>query len=468
MERLSRRRLLGRIGVAGGLGLAALAATGCGPPLPSPGGLIQEFAGQARQATGAAPPPKQLHWITPIAPPAETIAAATADLDRNRALGWQRMLDPWKSAHPDITLLHEVVASDKLPDRQLALVRSGGPADVAYTDWGGALGEAGIVDPLDVGPLARQIVPVALAPQSAGNQVYALPIFLTCLGLYLNQDRFQQADLNPATPLRDWSSFENAVQKLTDRSQQRYGFDVFGSGSPLAGQMRYAPFLWSAGGSFFDDDGVAATWNQAPGMEAVNYLARLSQNYAAPGSAVATTDQLVQSWLSGKTATLVAGPELVGEIDSRSLTYGVQSVPAYIQGQASSLAMSAGASALFAISRHKDWGLDFIRYLASKDAQVAGLSSLPLLPANAQAGDDAPVFRTNATLSEFLRILREDDVHSFPLARGHNTEIQQIFRAYLGVALQGLSTPESAWNKSAAAATALLKALPTPTSRASG
>ena len=49
------------------------------------------------------------------------------------------------------------------------------------------------------------------------------------------------------------------------------------------------------------------------------------------------------------------------------------------------------------------------------------------------------------------------------MPRSHGSEVAEIFRAYLGVALQGLATPLVAWNKSAGEATALLKTLPTPT-----
>jgi ABC-type glycerol-3-phosphate transport system substrate-binding protein len=373
------------------------------------------------------------------------------------------MLAPWQAANPSIDLVRHVVAPSDLAGAEMALAKSGGPADVAYTDWGAMLGDAGVVDPLDVGPLARTIVAVAFAPHSSGNQVYALPVFLSCLGLYLGHARFQDAELDPKAPLRSWSAFETAAQKLTDRARRRYGSDVFGSGTPRSGQMRYGPFLWSAGGSFFDDAGAKATWNDPPGLDAIIFLARLSQNYATPGSATAADETLLGNWLAGRTALLLAGPEVVPRIDARGLAYSVQSVPAYIQGQASSIAMSAGASALFAISKHKDWALDFVRYLADKDAQVAGLTTAPLLPANSDAGDDAPVFQGNPVLAEFLRILREDDVHAFPLARSHNSEIQAIFRAYLGVALQGLITPELAWSKSTAEATTLLAASATPT-----
>ena len=453
----SRRWLLGRLAGLGAASLAGAVATACGGPfaVPDPRALVGDALGQAQQATGAAPVPKLLHWITPIPPPNETLAANPIGSSRVRAQGWAATLDPWKAAHPEIRLVHHIAAFDDLTPQQLAAAKSGSPADVAYTDAGRTLGEAAIVDPLDLGPLGRKIVPVALVGQTAQDQVYALPVFLSCLGLYVGHERFRAAELDPAVPLRDWSSLETAAQKLTNRARQRYGLDVFGSGSPLSGQVRYAPFLWSAGGSFFDDAAAKATWNERPGLDSIRYLARLAQNYASPGAAVAEDAALLQNWLSGQTAMLLAGPELTAEIDPSALPYGVQSVPAYIQGQASSLASSAGAVAVFAHSKHKDWALDFVRYLAGRDAQVAGLAHLPLLPANVDAGDEADVFKSSKPLGAFLRILREDDVHAFPLARAHNPEIQRIFQAYLGVALQGLATPEAAWNKSVAAANKL-------------
>jgi multiple sugar transport system substrate-binding protein len=382
---------------------------------------------------------------------------------QNQMLGWDAMLVPWQATHPSITLVQDVVPAETLTEKQIEAARGDNSVDAAYTDWGYQLGKAGVLDPLDVSTLGRKIVPVGFTLQSSLDQVYALPIFLSTLGLYLNQQRFRTAGLDPASPPRDWSTFETALLKLTDRPHSQYGFDVFGSGSPRSGQMRYAPFLWSAGGSFFSDSGDQATWNQAPGLDALMYLARVSQNYASPGSATADDATLVNNWLSGKTAVLLAGPALTAEADQREISYAIQSVPAFIQGQSSSLVMSAGAVGVFSKSKHKDWALDFAHYLASKEAQVAGLTHLRYLPANVDAGDAAPIFQSNPLFARFLRILREDDVHAFPVAPSHPSEVEEIFRVYLGAALQGVSTPRAAWNKSAADATSLLRTQPTPT-----
>ena len=462
----SRRRVLGHIASLGASACAAL-TTSC-VSVPSPGPAIERLArgllGQAQQVTGAAASPRTLTWFTPIPDPTTALARATVGSAAwSTAMGWSRILGPWQASHPAIRLVHRVAAPADLTRQQIAAARSGDPGDIAYTDWGHILGEAGVLDPLEVGPLARQIVDEAFTIQSANDQVYALPVFLSCLGLYRNHARFQDAGRSIEEPLYDWSTFETTARELTDRARQRYGFDVFGDGTPLSGQMRYGPFLWSAGGDFFNEAGDEAIWNQEPGLSAIIFLARMAQNYASPDATSADDQTLAERWLSGQTAMILFGPELTVDADQRGLEYSVQSVPAYIKGQASSLVMSAGAVGIFTASRHKDWALDFIHYLASKEAQVAGLAYLRLLPANVEAGDAAPVFQHNPPMGAFLRILREDDIHPFPLARQHNAEVQKIFQVYLGIALRGLATPEAAWNRSAREATALLKAAVTPT-----
>jgi ABC-type glycerol-3-phosphate transport system substrate-binding protein len=402
------------IGLTAAVG-ATVTACGGGRPAFDPQKAVKDFLGQAQQATGSAPVPKLLRWITPIVslrPPATDQGTPSASATPTpvptptpgnatvRELGWAAMLNPWQDSHPSITLVHQVVPDDKLTEKQIAVAQSDEQCDVAYTDWGQILGKAGVLDPLDVSALVRKIPSVAFEPHSASDQIYALPIFLSALGLYLNNKRLKDGGVDPSAPPRDWSSFETTARALTDRSRSLFGTDVFGSGSPRSGQMRYAPFLWSAGGSFFNNAGNTALWNERPGLDALIYLARLSQNYASPSSATADDATLVQNWLTGRTATLLAGPELTTQADARELDYSVQSVPAYIQGQASSLVMSAGGIGVVAKSKHKDWALDFTRYLASKDAQLAGLTYLRLLPANLDAGDAAPVFQKNVKLAQ--------------------------------------------------------------------
>ncbi|MGH7860733.1 MAG: extracellular solute-binding protein, partial [Candidatus Dormibacteraceae bacterium] len=248
---LSRRRFLGQVARLGTIGLAGLVSTGCAQPvhLPNVSGLVHQALGQAQQAASGAPPPRQLVWFTQIPPPRETLASAqTGSPSWNEAKGWAQILDAWTAAHPGITLVHRVAPAESITRQEILAARAGNPGDVAYTDWGRLLGQAGVVDPLDVSQLAREIVPMAFTAQTAGDQVYAFPVFLSCLGLYRNHRRFQDAELKTDQPLRDWPSFETAARKLTDRSHQRFGFDVFGDGSPFSGEMRYGPFLWSAGG----------------------------------------------------------------------------------------------------------------------------------------------------------------------------------------------------------------------------
>ena len=482
---LSRRQMLVRLSALGLTVALGATVSGCGGPTVSidPQRIVKEVLGQAQQATGSAPVPKLLRWITPIQslrPPATDsgtpatgatptrVPSPTPGTATLRDQGWAAMLNAWQDANPTITLVHQVVSDERLSEAQIATAASNEPCDLAYTDSGQTLGTAGVLDPLDVSALVRKIPPVAFEPHSAADQIYALPVFLTTLGLFLNNSRLKAGGVDPSQPPRDWSTFESIARALTNRSASLFGTDVFGNGSPMSGQMRYAPFLWSAGGSFYNNAGDTALWNDRTGLDALIYLARLSQNYSSPDSAVATDQTLVQNWLVGRTATLLAGPELTSDADAHGIDYSVQSIPAFIQGQASSIVMSAGGIGVFARSKHKDWALDLARYLAGKDAQLAGLTKLRLLPANLDAGDAAPVFQKNVMLAQFLRILREDDVHSFPMPRSHASEIAEIFRAYLGVALQGRATPLVAWNKSAAEATALLKALPTPTAAPRG
>ena len=283
---LSRRRLLARLATLGLTAAVGASVTACGGPTVTidPQKIAKDFLGQAQQATGSAPVPKLLRWITPIRslrPPATdsgtpSVAATPTPLPSPtpgttavRDLGWAAMLNPWQDSNPTITLVHQVVSDSQLVDLQIKTAASADPSDLAYTDGGQTLGNAGVLDPLDVSALIRKIPPVAFEPHSAADQVYALPIFLSTLGLFLNNTRLQAGGVDPSLPPRDWSSFESTARALTNRSASLFGTDVFGSGSPSSGQMRYAPFLWSAGGSFYNNAGDTALWNDRTGLDAL-------------------------------------------------------------------------------------------------------------------------------------------------------------------------------------------------------
>src|SRR5262245_28363646 len=186
---MSRRRFLAQVASIG----LATAVAGCATIRPPDvDGLLRGALGQAQQSTTEAPAPRLLHWITPIPSPIyEATPTPVSPTLQNQILGWAAMLVPWQATHPSITLTPEVVPAESLTEKQLAAARGDNSVDVAYTDWGYQLGQAGVVDPLDVSSLGRKIVPVGFTPHAGLDQVYALPIFVSPLGLYVNQQRFR-------------------------------------------------------------------------------------------------------------------------------------------------------------------------------------------------------------------------------------------------------------------------------------
>src|ERR1035437_11055623 len=105
---LSRRRLLARLATLGLTAAVGASVTACGGPAVTidPQKIAKDFLGQAQQATGSAPVPNILRWITPIRslrPPATdsgtpSVAATPTPLPSPtpgttavRDLGWAAM-----------------------------------------------------------------------------------------------------------------------------------------------------------------------------------------------------------------------------------------------------------------------------------------------------------------------------------------------------------------------------------------
>ena len=90
-----------------------------------------------------------------------------------------------------------------------------------------------------------------LEPVKKDDRYFGLPAQYYVMMLVYRTDLFEQVGLNPDIPPKDWEEFVKYGQRLTDRSENRYGFGI--RGDDLCA-WHFIDYVWQAGGDFVEID----------------------------------------------------------------------------------------------------------------------------------------------------------------------------------------------------------------------
>jgi multiple sugar transport system substrate-binding protein len=113
-----------------------------------------------------------------------------------------------------------------------------------------------------------RVYPKALEAFTLDGQLYAMPSTFSTVVLFYNKALFDAAGLDYPTADWTWEDEWEAAQRLTDRDN-----GIYGDFQPVTFHEFYK-VLAQNGGSFLSPDGKRATFNDAKGVEAAEWLLR--------------------------------------------------------------------------------------------------------------------------------------------------------------------------------------------------
>ena len=156
------------------------------------------------------------------------------------------------------------------------------------------------------------------------GQTYGIPMQYNTHYLYWNKDLFREAGLDPETPPRNFSEFQEYARILTDADEGQYGFAF------PASSMYINNFLWSAGGDWLNEDMTASAFDSPESVEVLSMLQEFGNDGVTPiGMGGADLDNL---FYAGKVAMYMNGPWLINGSKSMGLDFGIGSIPASDDG----------------------------------------------------------------------------------------------------------------------------------------
>jgi multiple sugar transport system substrate-binding protein len=296
---------------------------------------------------------------------------------------------------------------------------------------------------------ASRVYPKALAAFQVDGTQYAMPSTFSDVVLIYNKKLFDAAGLDYPTDSWTWEDEQAAAERLTDRAA-----GVYGNYQPVSFYEFYKA-LGQNGGSFLSADGKTATFNDAKGVEAAQWLIN------KPGTVMPTVAEIggvadfdTALFKSGKLAMWHNGIwQLGGLNETAGLDYDIVVEPGNVR---KNNAVFMNATAVSASTSKPAAAWKWARYLASSEQTVqTRLASSWELPAvNDQAAFDSYLALPPANRAAVFQAL--DAIALPPVIGDQQAQMQDTVTAELEKAANGEKSVQQALDDAAAAVTSLI------------
>ncbi len=262
----------------------------------------------------------------------------------------------------------------------------------AFVDLTPMIKASKIIDP-------ARFFPGPLASVTWKGGIYALPRGSNTLALYLNDDAFRRAKLDPARPPATWAELRADAAKLTDPAANRYGL-AFSAIADEEGTFQFLPWIQSAGGD----------WNKVNGAAGVSALTfwqgLIDDKLASRDTLVRAQTDSFQTFVAGNAAMAISGPwELSGPIAGARFAWSTALLPVAGPGAPHASALGEHTFGILHTSAHPAAAFRFLEYVYSQEGR--DWNEFGMLPSIRNADPKNPAHpKAYATLIEEMRYAR--------------------------------------------------------------
>jgi multiple sugar transport system substrate-binding protein len=283
------------------------------------------------------------------------------------------------------------------------------------------------------------------------GQYFGLPVSTNNLELYINNDLFEAAGLDPASPPTTWDELAEAAVTCASPDQGIVGMELFTQpGEGLTWQFQV--YLWQAGGEFLTDDLTQAAFNSEAGERALQYWLDLIDSGA----------YVISDWGlfgQGQACMVMDGSWMVGIwADTAPFEFSVAPMPYPEDGQP---ATNMGGEHIFMLTdaaARQQAAWDFIAWFTSAEVQVEWNMETGFMPIRDSVASD-PAYQewlqdNEPRLLPFVEM--QQYAHNRPPVQMY-AQLSDVFSGMLERALYGQMTVEEALTAAEVAVNSLLR-----------
>lgn len=249
----------------------------------------------------------------------------------------------FEAKYPNIKVTHVEPTKEKEREQFMTAVAGGKQPDAyrsAYPDMESYVKQgiaADITELWQANPDKGNYLPSSLNAATSNNKVYGVPNEMYVTGLLYNKKLFNEAKIDPAAALKDWNSFGEAAQKLTDPAKGQYGFAILGMDWA---DWHFEYYVWQAGGDLTEKqaDGTAKlTLTSDATVKALQYYKDLKYKYkATQKNVVQSYDDNNKDFYTGHAAAMVGASDSFRSLLPKAMDIndiGFSALPAGPSGQ---------------------------------------------------------------------------------------------------------------------------------------
>ncbi len=306
---------------------------------------------------------------------------------QSEAAGLEAVMELFRAAHPDINVTPENIPNPEFMAKiTTAVVANTRPSVtmVASERFRDLLAMGALTDMTDLvqnWERRSDFDDQRFASITADGRIYGVPAFTFVDWMYYRKDWFEEAGIAVPTTLAE---LYDAAVKLTDPSQNRYGFGL--RGGP-GGQNIIINMMEAFGSPVLHADGTIGL-DRERAIEGITFYADLAKN-AAPSSA--PNDgfrQIIEGFQTGQTAMIYHHTGSYQDIASQlepGVEFGTMAIPA---GPVNRVARLAYAYNAITKPEDAEAGWEWIKFWGEPDAAVAFLEKTGYFPASTVAAQD--------------------------------------------------------------------------------
>ncbi|MFV0136714.1 ABC transporter substrate-binding protein [Streptomyces sp. HMX87] len=318
---------------------------------------------------------------------------------------WKEIIADFEKANPDIDVEYVGIAATEYQSKVDTAIQAGGLPDVGGVGAAMLAGFSaqGALEPLDDrlagsaldGKLNKDMIESMKAAGGGDGTLYSVPTSANNGVLYYRTDLFRKAGLEAPTT---WDKFYKAAEKLTDVSDNEFGYTIRG-GSGSVAQALDAMYGQSGITSFWDADGKKTTVNDPKNVEALEKYAGLYKDVTPAADVNNDFTKMVAQWDTGTIGMLNHN---LGSYQDHVKALGTEKFRGIPQpvgpgGKRVQVSNPVDGLGMFKSSKNKEAAWKFIEFAASHESNSKFNKSAGQVPSNVEAAKDAWIAEAEPT-----------------------------------------------------------------------
>lgn len=363
---------------------------------------------------------------------------------------FQAQIDEYNKSQDHIEVVLTFVSREDLMKQYAMGSISGELPDIGMTDSPDMASfiEMGVFEDItdlanDWGELDQFLKGPLSSCYGSDGRLYGLPQNSNCLGYIYNKTALEELGITEIP--KTWDELEALCKTVADSGKDCYGFGLSANSSEVA-TFQFYPLLYSAGGSM-------ETINSPESVKALTFLSDLYKaGYISPEAINWTGTNVMESFIAGKTLTMINGPWTIPTLEQSGLDfeYGVAEIPI---DQVKASVIGGENLGICAGTEHKEEAFEVLKYVMGAQTNADYAEAAGRFPVRGDGMELKTVWTEDPIYSEFAKMM------DYAVARGPHPEWSTISEAIYSntqAALLGEKTPQEALDAAAAIITPLL------------